>query len=159
MIGRNLFAFFFALILCHRSDCHGQQGSTIRLKIKGKTYVSQFLGTDGKNIAILDSVGRIRLLPTTPRPEIKTISQKCKPLSLEQVRQSLKLEFGERYEISITENFAVVHPWGSSTTYAKPFETIYQRFLYFCKQNKIETKPSQLPLIAVVIHIPIKIIS
>ena len=125
---------------------------TSQIEFKNKTFTGKPLGFDGQKIAMLNRAGKLLTIPANSPSELKKIADQFVPYSHSQVESILFNEFGKRYDISRTDRFVVVHPWGPSSVYGPPFEDFFQRFVQFFEANGIELEEPEVPLIALVLR-------
>ena len=126
---------------------------TVRVKQKGKTFYGKPLVTDGTNIAVIRWDGRLTTFPVNdPSIKVTKYSKGFKPYSTAELKQRLKKYFGNRYTISTTEHFVVIHPKGGTEFWAKPFERHYQGLIDYFQAHGFKTSEPEFPLIAVVLR-------
>jgi hypothetical protein len=126
---------------------------TVKVKQKGKTFYGKPLVTDGKNIAVVRWDGRLTTFPINdPKIKVTKYSNGFKPYSTEELKQRLKKYFGNRYSISTTEHFVVIHPKGGPDFWAKPFERHFQRLNNYFEAHGLQTSEPEFPLIAIVLR-------
>ena len=126
---------------------------TVRVKQKGKTFYGKPLVTDGKNIAVVRWDGRLTTFPVNdPSIKVTKYSNGFKPYSTAELKQRLKKYFGNRYSISTTEHFVVIHPKGGTEFWAKPFERHYRDLTNYFEAHGFKTSEPEFPLIAIVLR-------
>ena len=126
---------------------------TVKVKQKGKTFYGKPLITDGKNIAVVRWDGRLTTFPVSdPSTKVTKYSDGFKPYSTAELKQRLKKYFGNRYTISTTKHFVVIHPTGGTNYWAKPFERHYQRLNDYFWAKGLKTSPPEFPLVAIVLR-------
>lgn len=78
-----------------------------------------------------------------------------KPYSTAELKSRLQKHFGNRYQISITDNFVVIHPnnGGDGKKYwAMPFQQYYIRLRNYFTAHGFRTTDPEFPLIAIVLR-------
>ncbi len=126
---------------------------TVKVKQKGKTFYGKPLVTDGKNIAVVRWDGRLTTFPINdPLIKVTKYSDGFKPYSTAELKQRLKKYFGNRYTISTTEHFVVIHPKGGTEYWAKPFERHFQRLNDYFWAHGLKTSSPEFPLVAIVLR-------
>ena len=101
---------------------------------------------------MLGREGRLNFIPVTTKEDVDKVAEKFVPYTPLQLRTMLLSEYSQRYDISVSDGFVVVHPWGDRTTYLNPFETLQERFQHFFESNGIELETPIVPMIAVVLR-------
>lgn len=130
----------------------GQADIMAKLKFNDQTYIGQPLGWDGKRLALVDRAGGLNLIPASTPDAFEKVADQYIPYSKEQIASLLMKEFGSRYDISKTDRYVVVHPWGPSSVFAPPFEAMHARFVDFFESNGIELRPVGNPQVAIVLR-------
>ncbi len=148
-----LFVLTFIVGTTNASAVHDNNGEvTVEIKYKGKKYIGKPIAWDGKDLVLLRRDGRVAILPAKSEADIKQVDDDFLPMSRSMIRKNLIKEFGSKYQVSVTQNFIVVHPVGSSTKWAQPFETLYQRFRQYFTTRKITVDDPEFPMVAVVLR-------
>ena len=154
MIIRLLLILFYFAMFLPAKHCAAQPISQAMVKVpyKGNDYVGQPLAWDGKDVVLFRRDGRISRLPATDLKKLEVVKEKYKPYSDDQMVTDLRIEFGGKYQVSLTKNFIVVHPRGSAKKWAQPFQDLYYRFGLFFKSRGVELEEPRVPLVAVVLR-------
>ncbi len=109
---------------------------TVKIPYKSKSYVGRPLAWDGQEMVLLRRNGQISKLPVKSDKDYKQVRKGFDPYSSAEIRQKLQKEFGSRYQVSVTNNFVVVHPPGDYVVWAMPFQKLYARFgAYFSSRG------------------------
>ena len=147
--------FFVCLVLCLTSPLSSPNGfaqtDSVKVELDNRSVVGRALGYDGKQLALLLRDGQIQLFPTQA-DKISQLGKPFKPYSMPQLKKAFFDEFKTRYDVSTTDNFVVVHPWGDATTWAFPFDDFHRRFVSFFEDRGFEIKEPEIPLIAMVLR-------
>ncbi len=130
----------------------GKNRVTMKFRIKGKNYYGLPLAYDGKTLALLRWDGRVSKLAAKRDTQVEIIDQNFLPYTHDELIPRLKKEFGDRYSISKTKHYVVVHPQGSREIWAEPFENLYIQFRHWFVDHGLEPAEPQFPLIAVVLR-------
>lgn len=128
---------------------------TVTLKVQrdGKTFYGMPLATDGNQIALVRWDGRLIFIPAGARDvKVTKYQDGFRPYSAQELRTRLKKYFGNRYDISTTEHFVVIHPRGSEQLWARPFENHYVGINRYFNDNGFETHEPEFPLVAIVLR-------
>lgn len=124
--------------------------ATIKVEYDGRNFYGSPLGYDGKSLGLLRWDGRISVLSAKPETKIEIIDQNFLPYTPEELQQKLQKEFGNRYRVSLTEHYVVVHPVGKSSVWADPFEELHKHFLEWFVDRGIRPAKPRFPMIAIV---------
>ena len=121
-----------------RLDWHGRRLEG--LPLQWGRDAGYLLGRDG------------RLWSVNPR-EAKGVSQtsKFRPYKDAEIRNSLIQEFGDRFEVTGTGHFVVVHPVGDGAYWSPRFEELYRAFITYFSVRGLKPGKPQFPLVAVVL--------
>jgi hypothetical protein len=88
------------------------------------------------------------------RPEEVTAFQKTadrfQPYSVSELRAALLREMGDRYEVSGTGHYLVVHPRDQRDRWAERFEDLYRSFFHYFSVRGLSPSPPRFPLIGIV---------
>ena len=117
----------------------------------GRRYTGTVLAHDGRQLALLLRDGQMQLL-NVKRDEVEKLKSPVIPFSLTEIQSAFFKEYGQRYDVSKTENFVVVHPWGNPATWAEPFEDFHARFMSYFESKNYPLKQPSVPLIALVLR-------
>ena len=128
------------------------QSATATVVYKNQTFSGQPLGWDGKRIALLGRDGRLNFVPADSDRELKIVSDQFQPYSAEQLRSVLLEQHRARYDVSITDHFVVIHPWGDPAIWASPFEDFHNRFVSLLASKGFELEKPKVPMIAHVLR-------
>jgi hypothetical protein len=71
-------------------------------------------------------------------------------LTQAEMRSSLIAEFGDRFEVTATGSYLVVHPRGEQAAWAQRFDTLYRQMQRYFSVRGITVHPPLFPLVAVV---------
>lgn len=127
------------------------QNNSVSVEFGGTTVTGRAMGYDGGQLALLLRDGQVQLIKAQ-QDEIKPLAKAVRPYTLPQLRDAFFKEHRNRYDVSTTENYVVVHPWGDASTWAKPFDDFHNRFVSFFESKGFELKQPEHPLIAMVLR-------
>ncbi|MDB4458606.1 DUF1570 domain-containing protein [bacterium] len=143
------------MILLVVEDGNGQSSQpeiTIEVPYKQKTYLGRPLAWDGREMMLLRRDGKVSLLPVKTDRDYSTVSSDFKPYSASEMRRRLQVEFGNKYDVSLTHDFVVVHPPGSPQVWATPFQQLYARFQAYFSTRGFNLQDPEFPMVAVVLR-------
>ena len=146
-----LIAAMFCLVLASNGTAFGQIDSAMyRVQYKGKKFIGQPMAWDGKELMLLRRNGKLSMLPVKDEKDLVRVSSKFQPYRFNDMRGRLEREFGSKYQITQTENYLVVHPYGNADIWAKPFQDLYYRFTVHFSSRGVRLLRPKFPLVAVV---------
>ena len=131
---------------------HRQPEITIQVPYKEKAYVGRPLAWDGREMMLLRRDGKVSILPVKTDQDYSTVSSGFKPHSASEMRRRLQSEFGNKYEVSLTRDFVVVHPPGNPEVWAMPFQQLFARFQAYFSTRGFNLKDPEFPMVAVVLR-------
>ena len=126
--------------------------STVKINFKRKSYIGKPLAWDGREMILLRRDGRISRLPVESQQDFLRLNHGFAPYTAHDIRVRLQKEFGSKYQVSVTENFVVVHPPGDHDVWAMPFQALYSRFHAYFSSRGFQLDEPAFPLIAVVLR-------
>ncbi len=140
------------LIICAGAELAAQQRPQhVLVHRQDKTYRGQTLAMDADTLILLRNDGRLTQLSRKQISKVENLDQSFRPAKADELRRSLQQEFGNRYQVSMTAHFVVVHPPGDHQRWATPFETLYQRFRNYFSSRGWNPDEPDFPLVAVVL--------
>ena len=77
-------------------------------------------------------------------------SEKFEGFSLAEFRGQLLREFGNRFEVSGSGHYLVVHPAGQKDLWAPRFEELYRSFVHYFNTRTLRPSEPRFPLVAIV---------
>ncbi len=134
-------------------QAEGDYGNlTVKVKVKQRTLIGNPLIWDGSQMQLLRRDGRMTQVPVASHDDYKVLPEPFEPYSKTAMARGLQKEFGQKYKVSVTPSFVVVHPKGDYQTWAKPFEDLNVRFANYFHSRGARLKPSKFPMVAVVLR-------
>lgn len=126
--------------------------ATIEVPYKQKAYVGKPLAWDGREMMLLRRDGKVSVLPVKTDRDYSTVSAGFRPFSAAEMRKRLQSEFGNKYDVSLTHDFIVVHPPGSPQVWATPFQQLYARFQAYFTARGFRLQNPEFPMVAIVLR-------
>lgn len=140
-----------ALVFALQTPLSGQTGDAMyRVRYKGKSYIGKPMAWDGEELMLLRRNGKLSMLPVAQDKELEKVSSRFQPYKSADMHRRLQREFGSKYQITTTENYLVVHPYGNADIWAQPFQDLYYRFRVHFTSRGIQLNTPAFPLVAVV---------
>ena len=90
------------------------------------------------------------LNPKNPKSQIRRLDERYQPISVTDLRNELRAEFGRNFEVVATQNFLVVQPRGRGDRWPKLFEQSHRGFSDYMKKRGVELRQGRFPMVAVV---------
>lgn len=149
---QKILAATFAWIGCVAIGWAQSPASQLEIEYREKRLVGKTLAMDPQTLVLLRTDGRISQLDRSQITKMQPQSQPFQPLGKDDVRIQLQREFGSGYQVSMTQNFVVVHPLGDHQKWAVPFEDLYQRFRTYFVSRGMNLNQPEFPLVAVVLN-------
>ncbi len=148
---KRLITWFTALVTTSMNSAPAQD-ATVKVESGGRNYIGQPLAFDGNNLVMKRRDGRISVIGVANERAIKPVNDHFEPYTPSVMRESLQKEFRQKYQVSVTQNFVVVHPPGDYQNWATPFEVLYQRFRTYFTSRGFAVDEPEFPLVAVVLR-------
>ncbi len=134
------------------SQEHLSSLQTIQVSRGRKQYVGALLAEDQENYILLQQDGRMKVLARSGSSTPGLLAGSFTPFSNQAIAESLRAEFGRKYEVSQTEHYLVVHPPGKFKECALPFEEQFLRSQQYFQLRGIPTEHPDFPLVAIVLN-------
>lgn len=129
-----------------------RKDSMVRVEHDNRNYWGRPLGWNGKQLALVGLDGQLKLVPVKSQEDFEVSLDRFQPYAARTMQKRLAKEFGNRYQVTTTEHFVVVHPNGDSKIWAPPFEALYERFRYYFEKHEFALTDPEFPLVAVVLR-------
>lgn len=122
----------------------------IELELEGRRLEGMPLAWSKSDAFLLARDGHLWNFRPGDATKPRKISDHFTSLSPNDMRGTLKAEFGKGFDVSGTGHYLVVHPRGERNEWAPRFEELYRNYMrYFTARGFEPTRP-QFPLVAVV---------
>ncbi|MCA9184815.1 MAG: DUF1570 domain-containing protein [Pirellulaceae bacterium] len=123
---------------------------TLRVAVGGQQLVGSPLVWGKSQAILLGRDGQLYEFDTHDAGSREKLSDTFAGYSQSEMRAALVREFGERYEVSATGHYLVVHPAGQSSVWPERFEKLYRSMTHYFQTRGIRAEQPQFPLVAVV---------
>ncbi len=148
----GLFAVVAILVAMAGSTLAQQApNATIKVRIKKRTFVGKVIALDDETMVLLRRNGRMTMIPIQDIQAAKTVAKGFTSQKSHEIRDQLQSEFGNKYQVSVTTHFVVVHPPGDAQIWAMPFEKLYQRYQNYFGSRGFNLDEPTFPMVAVVL--------
>lgn len=124
-------------------------GFAVKVITKNKTVIGRLIEHNNYYVIILRRDGR---LVEFRRNEIKKIQKvsSFSPYTSLKLQNHYQKMFGDRYEVTRTRFYVVVHPRGLRQQWAEPFDELYKRFQYYFSVRGYTLGQPEFPMVVVV---------
>jgi hypothetical protein len=120
-----------------------------RARLEGETVEGKPLAWNSEQMLLLGRDGRLREFnPKLAKEAVKT-SPNFVPYSAAEMRDMLQHEFDNRFEVSTTRHYLIVHPRGQRDQWADRFEELYNSFGHYFRVRGFALQEPQYPMVAV----------
>ncbi len=134
----------------------GQAGDPPRVTVKivtdGKTVLGRPLAMTQHEIIMLRRDGRMLDFGAREARTAEEVSNSFTPYSSLKMQSHFQKLFGDKYEVSRTAHYVVVHPRGMRRQWADPFEDLYNRFLHYFSVRGYTQRAPEFPMVVVVLR-------
>jgi hypothetical protein len=120
-----------------------------RARLEGEMIEGKPLAWNSEQMLLLSRDGRLHdFNPKLASEAVKT-SPSFVPYSAGEMREILQHEFDNRFEISATRHYLIVHPRGQRDEWADRFEDLYNRFGHYFRVRGFSLQEPQYPMVAI----------
>lgn len=88
--------------------------------------------------------------PREPDAKVRHIDGTYSVASVAEIRNSLRAEFGPKFEVLTTKNFLVVQPRGRGERWPRIFEQSHRAFIDYMGKRGVRIRKGRFPLVAIV---------
>jgi len=121
-----------------------------RANVDGRVLEGKPLSWDAGHMLLLGRDGQLHQFnPKLAKDAVKT-GPRFVSYSPAEMKTALEKEFGNRFEVSTTRHYLVVHPQGERDQWANRFEELYNRFGLYFRVRGFTLEEPRYPLVAVV---------
>ncbi len=125
---------------------------TIRLDLDGRRIEGNPVAWSDTGVMLLARDGYLWRFQTDEPTNFQQLGNSFRSYSQSEMRGQLQREFGDRFEVSGTGHYLVVHPKGQRDLWAERFEQLYRQFVHYFTARGFRLQPPQFPFVAVVFH-------
>lgn len=124
----------------------------MQLTLSGQRLEGRPAAWSDAGVMLLGRDGQLWNFAADDASDFKKLSNQFQPYSQADMRGALQREFGERFDVSGTGHYLVVHPRGERDLWAERFESLYRQFAHYFTARGFRPQAPQFPLVAVVFH-------
>lgn len=125
---------------------------TIRLDLDGRRIEGNPVAWSDAGVMLMGRDGHLWQFQSDEPTNFQQIGDSFRSYSQSEMRGQLQREFGDRFEVSGTGHYLVVHPKGQRDLWAERFEQLYRQFVHYFTARGFHIQPPQFPMVAVVFH-------
>lgn len=140
-------ALIFCMGVC---SSHCEAAGLIRVSDGRSAYEGKVVALTDSTCSLIDRQGQLLRLPVRSLKSFRKIAPRYRPFDTNELRDSLKTEFGSNYEVAGTTHYLVCGPTGRASRYAELFEAIYRDVEHFYRVRGFPIVAPEVPLQAVV---------
>ncbi len=126
------------------------QRITLKIETGSKSYIGRPVSWNDQQFIMLRRDGRMLQFDMNEVADFEKQSDFFTPYSASKVQRHLQSIFKDRYEVSRTAHYVVVHPPGMRSRWAEPFERLFGRFSHYFAVRGFSQSPTEFPLVVVV---------
>lgn len=146
-LGGWLWAGFFSL--CVPAVAFGQPSGLVEFRVGDRSQVGLRLAESDRETVIMGRDGWLHAIRSNSA-SVRPIAGRYEPISAAELRNELRGEFGQRFEVIATANFLVVQPRGRGQTWPDLFEQSHRAFLDYMRKRGVSLRQGRFPMVAVV---------
>lgn len=121
-----------------------------KAKVDGKTLEGQPLVWSDTQMLLLGRDGAIHQFNPKKARGGKKTAPRFVGYEMPVVKRALYKEFSDRFDLTTTQRYIVVHPRGQGDLWAQRFEDLYRSFTHYMRVRGFKPKEPKFPLVAVV---------
>ena len=123
---------------------------TLQLQLHGKMIEGLPISWSKNNVVLLGRDGRLWNFAPQEAQDFHKSDSSFRSYSQAVMRAKLLSEFGNRYDVSGTGHYLVVHPRGQRDKWAQRFEDLYRSMVHYFSARGFHPQKPQFPLVAIV---------
>lgn len=131
-------------------ESSGQTPGLIEFFSAGKKEQGMALVDLSSEMIVLGRDGQMHSLDPIKDDSIKRVAGTYAPVSVAELRNSLRAEYGRGYEVIATKNFLVVQPTNRGNRWPNLFEKSHRSFTAYMSRRGVNVRKGRFPMVAVV---------
>jgi hypothetical protein len=116
----------------------------------GGKFVGDAVHWNKQFFYVLGRDGQAKEFDIADAPRARKIKGNFTTFTMNEMRLSLKKEFGRAYNIQKTRHYLVVHPAGQPDLWSGRFEELYRQMVHYFTSRGISVSEPAVPLVAIV---------
>ncbi len=126
------------------------ESPTVQLRLDGTLVEGVPVAWSDHRVLMLSRSGFLWQFAPQQAQDYRLASTHFRPYSQSEMRGQLMREYGNRFDVSGTGNYLVVHPAGQRDLWAQRFEDLYRSFVHYFSVRGMRPATPIFPLVAVV---------
>jgi hypothetical protein len=139
-----------ALLALGAAHTFGADPAEIEVQVRQQTLRGKVLAHDDEAFWLMGRDGRLEKLPIGDVGEFRQVSSRFQAYSAAELRDQLRREMGNEYEIVGTGHYLVCAAKGEAQKYAGLFEDLYRTLYVYCRARNFRVTEPEFPLVALV---------
>lgn len=127
------------------------QAQMVEFKYDGTKQYGKPIAWNSSTLLLLSRDGRAYYYPISKISELNKLKNRFTSLSQSEMRAVLLAEHGNRFQVSGTGHYLVVHPAGDGEKWSQRFEQIYRAVHAYVSTRGFRPSTPAFPLVAVVL--------
>jgi len=125
---------------------------TVKTNVAGQWIEGLPLRASQIEIQLLARDGHLHILSADKAKNYSKIADDFRGYTAAELRGRLLRQFGNRFDVSGTGHYLVVHPAGERDQWADRFEELYRSFIHYFRVRGLQVRELEFPLVAIVFH-------
>ncbi|HUG90769.1 MAG TPA: DUF1570 domain-containing protein [Planctomycetaceae bacterium] len=122
----------------------------MELELTDRTVQGRLLALDDERAWVLARDGSLEELAIREITRAEQAAPRFEPWRSAEVRDRLRREFGQGFDVVGTEHYLIVAPPARARQYAEVFENIYRAVYVYFRVRGFQVEPPEFPLVAIV---------
>jgi len=127
------------------------QAQMVEFKYEGTKQYGKPIAWDSSTLLLLSRDGRAYHFPIGKISELTQLKNRFAAVSQSEMRALLLAEHGNRFQVSGTGHYLVVHPAGEGEKWSQRFEQIYRSVHAYVSTRGFRPSNPEFPLVAIVL--------
>ncbi|TWT76427.1 hypothetical protein CA13_69210 [Planctomycetes bacterium CA13] len=131
--------------------CQAQSPGLIEFSVGGERLRGMTLVALAHEMIVIGRDGWLHSIdPRSDQTQVRSIPEAYSPVSVPELRNQLRAEFGSQFEVLTTSNFLVVQPKGRGDRWPNLFEKSHRGFVSFMARRGVHIRQGRFPMVAIV---------
>jgi len=119
-------------------------------RVGGQLLEGQPLNWTNRQMFLLGRDGQLYEFEPKSAQDSRKTSRGFRGYTVAEMRNRLREEFNNSFEISTTSHFVVVHPRGEWSAWANRLESLFRSFTHYMQVRGFKIQKTEVPLVAIV---------
>jgi hypothetical protein len=140
----------FCSLALFTSSAAAQTEPEIEFKIAGETLQGKSIAHDKHRCWLMSDDGRLHEVRLANVQSFRKVSDRFRPQSLIDVRDTLRKEYGGRMEVATRGEYVVCGPRGKAVKYAELLDAVHSSFTTYFSRRQFKLAQPEFPLVVLV---------